>query len=27
VHGVPATFETVDHDPVSPVASQNWHSS
>jgi peptide/nickel transport system substrate-binding protein len=24
VHGVPATFETVDHDPVSPVASQNW---
>jgi peptide/nickel transport system substrate-binding protein len=27
VHGVPATFETVDHDPVSPVPSQNWHSS
>ncbi len=27
VHGVPATFETVDHDPVGPVASQNWHSS
>ena len=26
VHGVPGTFETVDHDPVSPVASQNWHS-
>jgi peptide/nickel transport system substrate-binding protein len=26
LHGVPATFENVDHDPFSPVASQNWNS-
>ena len=26
LHNVPSTFETVDQDPVSPVASQNWYT-